>query len=114
MEIAIYCNGSFSSKGLLTANVSCSINNIIDTWNGSLTHFQVLLQATLQMKDLKNYHTLSEHQRRCCVSRKPQYKNVYRRTIEMPQRARSFQFNCCLKVHNAHLKLHIVLKTLKI
>ena len=39
------------------------------------------------------------------VSRKPQYKDVYRRTIEMPQRARSFQANCCLKVHNAHLKL---------
>ena len=27
------------------------------------------------------------------VSRKPQYKNVYRRTIEMPQRARTFQLN---------------------
>ena len=36
------------------------------------------------------------------VSRKPQYKDVYRRTIEMPQRARAFQVNCCLKVHNAH------------
>ena len=23
----------------------------------------------------------------------------------MPQRARTFQINCCLKVHNAHLKL---------
>ena len=23
----------------------------------------------------------------------------------MPQRARTFQVNCCLKVHNAHLKL---------
>ena len=39
------------------------------------------------------------------VSRKSQYKDVYRRTIEMPQRARTFQVNCCLKVHNAHLKL---------
>ena len=39
------------------------------------------------------------------ISRKPQYKDVYRRTIEMPQRARTFQVNCCLKVHNAHLKL---------
>ena len=39
------------------------------------------------------------------VSRKPQYKDIYWRTIEMPQRARAFQVNCCLKVHNAHLKL---------
>ena len=39
------------------------------------------------------------------ISRKPQYKNLYRRTIEMSQRARTFQVNCCLKVHNAHLKL---------
>ena len=39
------------------------------------------------------------------ISRKPQYKDVYRRTIEMPQRARTFQVNCCLKVHDAHLKL---------
>ena len=29
------------------------------------------------------------------VSRKPQYKDVYRRTIEMPQCARTFQVNCC-------------------
>ena len=36
---------------------------------------------------------------------KPQYKDVYRRTIEMPQRSRTFKVNCCLKVHNAHLKL---------
>ena len=34
-----------------------------------------------------------------------QYKDVYRRTIEMPQRPRTFQVNYCLKVHNAHLKL---------
>ena len=39
------------------------------------------------------------------ISRKPQYKDVYRRTIEMPQRARTFQVNCCLKIHNAHQKL---------
>ena len=39
------------------------------------------------------------------VSRKPQYKDVYRRTIEMPERARTFQIICCLRVHNAHLKL---------
>ena len=40
-----------------------------------------------------------------CISRKPQYKDVYRRTIEMTQRAHTFQVNCCLKVHNARLKL---------
>ena len=28
-----------------------------------------------------------------CVSRKPQYKDVYRRTIEMPQCARTFKVN---------------------
>ena len=27
------------------------------------------------------------------VSRKPQYEDVYRRTIETPQRARTFQVN---------------------
>ena len=39
------------------------------------------------------------------VSRKPQYKDVYRRTIEILQRPHIFKINCCLKVHNAHLKL---------
>ena len=39
------------------------------------------------------------------VSRKPQYKEVYRRTIEIPQRARIFKANRCSKIHNAHLKL---------
>ena len=39
------------------------------------------------------------------LSRKPQYKDVYRRTIEIPQRARTFKVNYCLKVHNAHQKL---------
>ena len=41
------------------------------------------------------------------VSRKPQYKDVQRRTIEMPQRARMFKANCCFTVHNAHLKLSL-------
>ena len=35
------------------------------------------------------------------VARKPQYKDIYRRPIEIPQRARIFKPNCCLKVHNA-------------
>ena len=39
------------------------------------------------------------------LSRKPQYKDVHRGTIEMPQGAHTFKVNCCLKVHNAHLKL---------
>ena len=34
------------------------------------------------------------------ISRKAQYKDVYRRTIEMPQRAHTFKVDCCLKVHN--------------
>ena len=33
------------------------------------------------------------------------YKDAYRRTIEIPQRAHIFKVNCCLKVHNVHLKL---------
>ena len=41
----------------------------------------------------------------CARILKPQYKDVYRRTIETPQRAGTFKVNCCLKVHNAHLKL---------
>ena len=43
--------------------------------------------------------------RNSLVSRNPQYKDVYRRTIEMLQRACNFKVNCCLKVHNAHLKI---------
>ena len=39
------------------------------------------------------------------VFRKTQCKNVYRRTIEIPQRTRIFKANYCLKVHNAHIKL---------
>ena len=39
------------------------------------------------------------------LSRKPQYKDVCSRTIEMPQCARIFKVNCCLKVHNAHLQI---------
>ena len=39
------------------------------------------------------------------VYRKTQYKDVYKRTIEILQRACIFKANCCLKVHNAPLKL---------
>ena len=39
------------------------------------------------------------------VSRNVQYKDVVRRTIEIPQRALIFEAHYCLKVHNAHLKL---------
>ena len=38
-------------------------------------------------------------------SRKPQYKDVYWKTIEILQRAHIFKGNCCLKVHDAHLNL---------
>ena len=53
------------------------------------------------------YHFRHIHEMTFCkhVSRKPQYKDVYKRTIEMPQRARIFMVNWCLNVHNAHLKL---------
>ena len=39
------------------------------------------------------------------VSRKAQYKDIYRRTIEILQCARIFKANYCLKFHNAHFKL---------
>ena len=39
------------------------------------------------------------------VSRQPQYKDVYSRTIEILQCVYILKANCCLKVHNAHLKL---------
>ena len=38
------------------------------------------------------------------VSRKPQYKDVYRRRIEIAERARIFKVNYCLMVHNAQQK----------
>ena len=39
------------------------------------------------------------------ISRNGQYNDVCRRTKGIPQRARIFEANCRLKVHNAHLKL---------
>ena len=39
------------------------------------------------------------------VSRKAEYKDIYRKTIEIPQRTRIIKDNCSLKVHNAPLKL---------
>ena len=41
------------------------------------------------------------------ISRKAQYKDVYRRTIEILQRAQIWKANCCLKVHNAAHKVCI-------
>ena len=41
------------------------------------------------------------------ISRKAQYKDVFRRTIEIPQRARIFKANSYLKAQNAHLKVTI-------
>ena len=39
------------------------------------------------------------------VSRKPQYKDDCSGRIEILQRVYIFKANCCLKAHNAHLKL---------
>ena len=33
------------------------------------------------------------------------YKDIHRRTIEIVQRNRTLEDNCCLKVYNAHIKL---------
>ena len=38
-------------------------------------------------------------------TRKAQYKDVYTRAIEIPQRTHIFKAYCCLKGHNVHLKL---------
>ena len=55
----------------------------------------------------KNYQFFNICNKTNNLSRKPQYKDVYSRTIEMLdlQRARTFKVNCCLKVHNPHQKL---------
>ena len=39
------------------------------------------------------------------VSRKVQYKDVYRRAIEIQQHTRIFKANYCLKVEVGHIKL---------
>ena len=51
--------------------------------------------------------------RKPLVSRKPQYKDIYRRIIEMPHHAHTFQVNRCLKVHRAHLKLPLPISWLQ-
>ena len=39
------------------------------------------------------------------LSRKPQYRDVYRKTKGIPQCACFFEANCCLRVHKVHLTL---------
>ena len=39
------------------------------------------------------------------VSRNAQYKDIYRRTIEILQCTHILKANCCLKVHNVPLTL---------
>ena len=41
----------------------------------------------------------------CVLLAERQYKAVKRSRIKIPQWTRIFKVNCCLKVHNAHLKL---------
>ena len=68
-------------------------------------------------KSLRN-HEASDWARWCkwywikYVSRNGQYKGVYRRTIEILQRASIFKARCCLKVHNAHVHLQLALSIL--
>ena len=38
------------------------------------------------------------------ASRKPQYKDAYRRTIEILQRTHTFKVNCCLKIFKNKLE----------
>ena len=39
------------------------------------------------------------------ISQKSQYKDVYRRTIEILHCAHILKTNCCLKAHNAHINI---------
>ena len=73
----------------------------------SLSHFMVKqgINSIFSTKALFEMGYIFEGKNSSIISRKPQYKDVYRRTIEMPQRTRNFNVNCCLKVHNAHLNL---------
>ena len=52
------------------------------------------------MSTMKDVSNLIVH-----VSRKPQYKDVYGRTIEIPQRTRILKSSHWLKIHNASSKL---------
>ena len=67
----------------------------------------VKLQQFLKMEHLKlpSYLNTMEKYNEMI----PQYKNVYRRTIEIAQRYRIFKVNCFLKVHNAHQKLLLLI-----
>ena len=58
------------------------------------------LGAVIRKRASENSKALS-----VTVFLKPQYKDVYRRTIEMPQRARLLKINWYLKIHYAHQKL---------
>ena len=40
-----------------------------------------------------------------CISLNTQYKDVDTRTVEILQRTRTFNIDCCVKVHNAHFRL---------
>ena len=42
------------------------------------------------------------------VSRKVEYKDVYRRTIDIPHNTGVLKANCCFKDHNAHVKLALL------
>ena len=67
---------------------------------GSLNPFESLNVQKLQGDATEPFVTKIQ-----IISRKPQYKDVYRRTIGIPQRTRISTVDCCLKDHNAHLKL---------
>ena len=78
--------------------------------DGSLSHpfclnFYTIFGAKNRRKITQLAHSDKSWVRRWRVSWKRQSKDVYRRTIEIPQCAGIFKVNCWLKVHNAYLKL---------
>ena len=62
-----------------------------------VTFMHILSRQKVRTKYLKNTYP----------DRKAQYKEVYSRTIEILQRGSILKSNCCLKIHNAHLKVSI-------
>ena len=75
-----------------------SLENVLV--NLGFVHAEILSIALVDIARIAN--DIAKCERILNVSRKPQYKDVCRGTIEMPQRVRTFNVNCCLQVHNAH------------
>ena len=99
-----YVHIVFVSLALLSYLCYYSVNI---SWNVCLTYqlLELLVSLWLKWASICGLRMWLLYLQFFNLSRNPHYKDVYRRTIEMPQRAHAFKVNCCLKVHNEHLKL---------